>query len=122
MVSASNTNPRDDGGHDGVPHREMPPEYEVLLGMDARRRQARESATRRVDADLARTRDEAVPHLVVTGLATVAFTIVGLALARMTDGWWWTGPMGAAFATAFAAMGYLRAGRRRPEGRARRTG
>ncbi|MFE4636808.1 hypothetical protein ACFRJ1_25965 [Streptomyces sp. NPDC056773] len=120
MASAPRESPRDDG----VPRREMPPEYEILLGRDAQRRQARESATRRVDADLnlARKRDEAPPHLVVTVLATVAFTVVGFGLARMTDGWWWTGPIAAALATAIAAGGYLRAVLRRPDGRARRPG
>ncbi|MGJ7417282.1 hypothetical protein ACWDUX_10730 [Streptomyces sp. NPDC003444] len=93
---------------------------EALLEMDARRRQARLRATQRVDADLARTQDEALPHLAVTALATCAFTVVGFALARMTDGWWWTGPTAAALATGAAAVGYARRIARRTGGRTRR--
>ncbi|MET9436504.1 hypothetical protein [Streptomyces sp. NPDC006551] len=93
---------------------------EALLAMDVRRRQARARATQRVDADLARTQDEALPHLAVTVLATGAFAVVGLTLARMTDGWWWTGPVAAALATGSAAVGYVRKAVRRTDSRARR--
>ncbi|MFJ4868271.1 hypothetical protein [Streptomyces sp. NPDC088757] len=92
------------------------------MEMDARRREARARAARRVDADLARPQDEALPHLAVTVLATGAFAAVGFTLARMTDGWWWTGPFAAALATGAAAAGYVRKALRGADRRARRLG
>ncbi|MFC7967524.1 hypothetical protein [Streptomyces cinereoruber] len=95
---------------------------EVLREMDALRREARARAVRRIDAELARPQDEALPHLAVTVLATGAFAAVGFTLAQMTDGWWWTGPFAAALATGAAAAGYVRRVLRGTDRRARRVG
>ncbi|MEU9144940.1 hypothetical protein [Streptomyces sp. NPDC048349] len=98
---------------------EEPPAPRDGLAMDALRLHAVQRATQRVDADLAREQDEALPHLAVTALATCAFLVVAFALARMTDGLWWIGPVLAAGATGMTAAGYARTAADRPRRRPR---
>lgn len=93
---------------------EEPRAPQDVLAMDARRRRARERATRRVDGDLAREEDEALPHLAVTALATAAFLVVAFALARLTDGPWWIVLVVAAAGTGITAAGYARTAAGRP--------
>ncbi|MFB7467490.1 hypothetical protein ACFCZ1_29045 [Streptomyces sp. NPDC056224] len=98
---------------------EGPPAPRDLLAMDARRRHAIRTATQRVDRDLARAQDEALPHLAVTVLATCGFLVVAFALARMTDGLWWIAPVVAAGGTGISAVAYARTAAGRTQRRTR---
>lgn len=106
--SPSDSRAHDSGRHTESRYEETSSVPEVLWARDAPRQEARARAANRVDADLARAQDEALPRLAVTTLATGAFALVSFTLARMTDGWWWTAPFAAALATGAAAARYTR--------------